>query len=47
MPTDIPDLRFSQDGEIGVADGAILSDLRAEPRMTLVAYSPLLNGAAR
>jgi aryl-alcohol dehydrogenase-like predicted oxidoreductase len=41
----IPDLRFSPDGEIGVADGSILSYLRAEPGMTLVAYSPLLNGA--
>ena len=45
MRTDIPDLRFSPDGEIGVADGSILSYLRAEPAMTLVAYSPLLNGA--
>jgi aryl-alcohol dehydrogenase-like predicted oxidoreductase len=45
MRTDIPDLRFSQDGEIGVADGSILSYLRSEPRTTLVAYSPLLNGA--
>jgi len=45
MRTDIPDLRFSRDGEIGVADGSILSYLRAEPGMTLVAYSPLLNGA--
>jgi aryl-alcohol dehydrogenase-like predicted oxidoreductase len=45
MRTDIPDLRFSPDGEIGVADGSILSYLRAEPGMTLVAYSPLLNGA--
>jgi aryl-alcohol dehydrogenase-like predicted oxidoreductase len=45
MRTDIPDLRFSQDGEIGVADGSILSYLRAAPGMTLVAYSPLLNGA--
>ena len=45
MRTDIPDPRFSQDGEIGVADGSILSYLRAEPAMTLVAYSPLLNGA--
>lgn len=45
MRTDIPDLRFSKDGEIGVADGPILSYLRAEPQMTLVAYSPLLNGA--
>jgi len=45
MRTDIPDLRFSPDGEIGVADGSILSYLRAEPGITLVAYSPLLNGA--
>ena len=45
MRTDIPDLRFSRDGEIGVADGSILSYLRAEPEMTLVAYSPLLSGA--
>jgi aryl-alcohol dehydrogenase-like predicted oxidoreductase len=45
MRTDIPDLRFSRDGEIGVADGSILSYVRAEPRTTLVAYSPLLNGA--
>jgi aryl-alcohol dehydrogenase-like predicted oxidoreductase len=45
MRTDIPDRRFSPDGEIGVADGSILSYLRAEPGMTLVAYSPLLGGA--
>jgi aryl-alcohol dehydrogenase-like predicted oxidoreductase len=45
MRTDIPDQRFSPDGEIGVADGSILSYLRAELGMTLVAYSPLLNGA--
>jgi aryl-alcohol dehydrogenase-like predicted oxidoreductase len=45
MRTDIPDLRFSPDGEIGVADGSILSYLRSGPGMTLVAYSPLLNGA--
>ena len=45
MRTDIPDLRFSKDGEIGVADGPILSYARAESGMTLVAYSPLLNGA--
>jgi aryl-alcohol dehydrogenase-like predicted oxidoreductase len=45
MRTDIPDLRFSRDGDFGVADGPILSYLRAEPGMTLVAYSPLLNGA--
>jgi aryl-alcohol dehydrogenase-like predicted oxidoreductase len=45
MRTDIPELRFSPDGEIGAADGSILSYLRGEPGMTLVAYSPLLNGA--
>ena len=45
MRTDIPDRRFSPDGEIGVADGSILSYLRAEPGLALVAYSPLLNGA--
>src|ERR1700752_5072594 len=45
MRTDIPDLRFSRDGEIGVADGSILSYVRAEPGTTLVAYSPLLGGA--
>ncbi len=45
MRTDIPDRRFSPDGEIGAADGSILSYLRAAPGMTLVAYSPLLNGA--
>ena len=28
-----------------MADGSILSYVRAEPGMTLVAYSPLLNGA--
>ena len=45
MRTDIADRRWSPDGEIGVADGSILSYLRAEPGTTLVAYSPLLNGA--
>jgi aryl-alcohol dehydrogenase-like predicted oxidoreductase len=45
MRTDIPDTRFSPDGEIGAADGSILSYARAEPGLTLVAYSPLLNGA--
>ncbi len=39
--SDIPELRFSPDGEIGAADGSILSYLRAEPGMTLVAYSPV------
>jgi len=45
MRTDIADRRWSPDGEIGVADGSILSYLRAEPGTTLVAYSPLLGGA--
>ncbi len=45
MRTDIPDPRYSPDGEIGAADGSVLSYLRAEPDMTLVAYTPLLNGA--
>jgi aryl-alcohol dehydrogenase-like predicted oxidoreductase len=45
MRTDIPDPRFSPEGEIGVADGSILSFLRAQPGLTLVAYSPLLDGA--
>lgn len=40
MRTDIPDLRFSRDAEIGAADGSILSYLRAEPAMTLVAALP-------
>jgi aryl-alcohol dehydrogenase-like predicted oxidoreductase len=34
----------SRDGAIGVTDGQLLSYLRAEPSMTLVAYSPLLSG---
>lgn len=42
--TDIPNRRFSPDGEIGCADGSILSYLREEPGLTLVAYSPLLGG---
>jgi aryl-alcohol dehydrogenase-like predicted oxidoreductase len=45
MRTDEPDRNFARDGQIGVADGSILSYVRAEPGMTLVAYSPLLNGA--
>jgi aryl-alcohol dehydrogenase-like predicted oxidoreductase len=45
MRTDIPDPRFGQDGEFGAADGSILSYLHAEAGTTLVAYSPLLNGA--
>ncbi|HZX09209.1 aldo/keto reductase [Kribbella sp.] len=34
----------SKDGSIGVADGNLLSYLRAEPGPTLVAYTPLLSG---
>jgi aryl-alcohol dehydrogenase-like predicted oxidoreductase len=45
MRTDIPDPRFGAYGEFGVADGSILSYVRAETGSTLVAYSPLLNGA--
>jgi aryl-alcohol dehydrogenase-like predicted oxidoreductase len=45
MRTDIPDLRFTRDGDFGIADGSILSYLRAEPGTTLVAYTPLLSGA--
>lgn len=34
----------SRDGTIGVTDGHLLSYLRAEPGLALVAYSPLLSG---
>lgn len=34
----------SRDGSIGVVDGQLLSYLRAEPGLTLVAYTPLLSG---
>ncbi|MER7244781.1 aldo/keto reductase [Kribbella sp. NPDC000426] len=34
----------SRDGSIGVTDGQLLSYLRAEPGLTLVAYTPLLSG---
>ncbi|MEV8633294.1 aldo/keto reductase [Streptosporangium sp. NPDC051023] len=36
---------FFQDGSLGHAGAELLSYLRAEPDLTLVAYSPLLNGA--
>jgi aryl-alcohol dehydrogenase-like predicted oxidoreductase len=36
---------WSADGGVGVAGGDLLSYLRAEPGLTLVAYSPLLRGA--
>jgi aryl-alcohol dehydrogenase-like predicted oxidoreductase len=42
--TDVPSRR-SPDGEQGVASGDLLSYVRAEPRLTLVAYTPLLSGA--
>jgi len=35
----------SRDGSIGVTDGQLLSYLREEPSLTLVAYTPLLSGA--
>ncbi|MFK0156037.1 aldo/keto reductase [Streptomyces sp. NPDC090499] len=42
--TDIPDDLFP-DGSLGSADAQLRSYLRAEPGLTLVAYSPLLKGA--
>jgi aryl-alcohol dehydrogenase-like predicted oxidoreductase len=42
--TDRPTLR-SPDGQLGVVGGDLLSYLRAEPGLSLVAYSPLLGGA--
>jgi aryl-alcohol dehydrogenase-like predicted oxidoreductase len=42
--TDVPG-RWSPDGSPGVVSGDLLSYLRAEPGLTLVAYSPLLSGA--
>ncbi|HYJ71169.1 MAG TPA: aldo/keto reductase, partial [Actinomycetota bacterium] len=42
--TDRPTLR-SPDGQLGVVGGDLLSYLRAEPGLALVAYSPLLGGA--
>ncbi len=42
--TDRPTLR-SPDGNLGVVGGDLLSYLRAEPGLALVAYSPLLQGA--
>lgn len=41
--TDLPGL-MSQDGMYGVVGGDLLSYLRAEPQLTMVAYSPLLKG---
>ncbi|MFF8731263.1 aldo/keto reductase [Streptomyces sp. NPDC015171] len=42
--TDLPSGLFP-DGSLGGADAQLLSYLRAEPDLTLVAYSPLLAGA--
>lgn len=42
--TDVPDALFP-DGSLGHAGAELLSYLRAEPGVTLVAYSPLLKGA--
>src|SRR5581483_9941169 len=44
MRTDQP-TRLSPDGEIGAAAGDLLDYVRADPALTLVAYSPLLGGA--
>jgi aryl-alcohol dehydrogenase-like predicted oxidoreductase len=41
--TDLPG-QLSRDGDLGVLGGDLLSYLRAEPQLTAVAYSPLLNG---
>jgi len=41
--TDPPGLR-SEDGQAGIADGNLLSYVRANPGLQLVAYSPLLSG---
>ena len=37
--------QLSPDGDQGAVSGELLSYLRAEPQLTLVAYSPLLKGA--
>ena len=41
--TDLPG-QLSRDGDQGVLGGDLLSYLRAEPQLAVVAYSPLLNG---
>src|SRR6202023_1184523 len=41
--TDLPGL-LSRDGMQGMLGGDLLSYLRAEPQLTMVAYSPLLKG---
>ncbi|MEU3255189.1 aldo/keto reductase [Streptomyces sp. NPDC006997] len=42
---DVPDGGLFPDGTLGHAGAELLSYLRAEPGLTLVAYSPLLKGA--
>ncbi len=42
--SDLPG-HFSPDGDLGAVGGDLLSYLRADPALALVAYSPLLNGA--
>jgi aryl-alcohol dehydrogenase-like predicted oxidoreductase len=42
--TDVP-AAWAQDGSVGVASGEILSYVRENPGLTLVAYSPLLHGS--
>jgi aryl-alcohol dehydrogenase-like predicted oxidoreductase len=42
--TDVP-AAWAQDGSVGVASGEILSYVRQNPGLTLVAYSPLLHGS--
>jgi aryl-alcohol dehydrogenase-like predicted oxidoreductase len=42
--TDFPE-RGAPDGQIGVVSGDLLSYVRDDPKLALVAYSPLLSGA--
>jgi aryl-alcohol dehydrogenase-like predicted oxidoreductase len=42
--TDLPTLR-SPDGDLAVTSGDLLAYLRDDPRLTMVAYSPLLTGS--
>ena len=42
--TDVP-AAWAQDGSVGAASGEILSYVRENPGLTLVAYSPLLKGS--
>ncbi|MGH3738963.1 MAG: aldo/keto reductase [Micromonosporaceae bacterium] len=44
MRTDLPGRR-SPDGTLGVVNGELLSYVRSDPTLALVAYSPLLSGA--